>query len=250
VHDFRTHPVAGIGARGYYNSYLRLGHTSETPLRAHSLYFDTLAEGGLIGLVLLGVALVPFVVLLWRRRSRLTVAATLAGGVIFLVHAGVDWMWTVPPVGMLFFVLLGIGGSAVAEVPRTLGPRLARPLAALAVAVALLLFAPPYVASTYVQAAYRSPANAAADLRWAHRLDPLSLDPYFARWRTAPTRRAQIAALEDARRAEPDNVAAAYQLGLAELAAGNKAAAHRALLDARRLDPRDPVVASALRRTR
>src|SRR5439155_2016395 len=51
--EFRDHPVAGIGARGFYNAYLVEGRSSETPQRAHSLELDVLSETGIVGFVLL-----------------------------------------------------------------------------------------------------------------------------------------------------------------------------------------------------
>jgi cytochrome c-type biogenesis protein CcmH/NrfG len=50
------------------------------------------------------------------------------------------------------------------------------------------------------------------------------------------------------RRKEPDNVAAAYQLGIAELQLGRRQAALRDLRDAHRLDPREASISAALRR--
>lgn len=249
LHEFIHHPASGIGARGFYSAYLREGRTAETPLRAHSLYFDTLSEEGLIGALLLAVALVPPLVFLARRRASLSTAAALAAGVVFVVHAGVDWMWTVPPVGMLFFVLVGLGAAGHGAA-KPLSRATSRLGGGLAVLVALVAFAPPWVADRYVADAYRTPADAGVDLRWARRLDPLSLDPFFARWRLAPTPSARIAALEDARRLEPDNIAAAYQLGLSQLAAGRRRAARASLLDAHRLAPRDELIAAALNKSR
>ena len=250
LHEFAHHPIVGIGSRGFYSAYLRLGRSDETPLRAHSLYFDTLAEDGLVGAVLLALALGGPLVLLVRGRRSLTTAAILAAAVVFLVHAGVDWMWTVAPVGMLFFVLVGLGcAGRVDEAPR-LHPLLGRCGAIGAGIVALLLFAPPWIADRYVVLAYRNPTVAPSDLRWARRLDPLSLDPFFARWRLATTNDAKIAALRDARAIEPDNVPAAYQLGVAELAAGDRAAARAALQDAVRLAPRDRAIAAAFAQTK
>jgi O-antigen ligase len=64
---------------------------------AHSLYVETLAELGPVGLALLLLALaVPLLAL--RSRGDPLLAAAGAGYVAFLVHAGVDWDWEQPSV--------------------------------------------------------------------------------------------------------------------------------------------------------
>jgi hypothetical protein len=61
---------------------------------AHSLYLETLAELGLLGLALLGLALAPPLLAAFRGAS----AAAAGGYVAFLVHAGLDWDWELPAV--------------------------------------------------------------------------------------------------------------------------------------------------------
>ena len=64
---------------------------------AHSLYLETLAELGPIGLALLLAALI--IPLLALRGGRDPLLATAAGAyVAFLVHTGVDWDWELPAV--------------------------------------------------------------------------------------------------------------------------------------------------------
>ena len=61
---------------------------------AHSLYLETLAELGLVGLGLLVLVLAPPLAGAFRGAS----AAAAGGYVAFLVHAGVDWDWEMPAV--------------------------------------------------------------------------------------------------------------------------------------------------------
>ncbi len=118
-------------------------------------------------------------------------------------------------------------------------------VAAAAVAAAVFAFAPPWLAHLYVDRAYRAPVPA-TDLSRARRLDPLSLESYWAAWRLAPGPAGQIQALRGAERVEPSSVAVLYQLGLAYLRAGRRADAHRVLLRATLLDPRGSDVRRAL----
>jgi hypothetical protein len=236
--EARAHPLRGLGGRGFYNAYLQHRRSDETPLRAHSLYLDVLSEEGVPGLALLVLALgLPLAAAARRRGSPAALAAT--GAVAsFLTHAAVDWIWTVPVVGIVAVLLLGVGASPDRDDPLPRRTSLAAAAAGLAAALA---FAPPWLAHRYV---------AASDLATARRLDPLSLEPDWAAWRLATTPAARAAALEPARRQEPTSVAVLYQLGLAEEASGRRAAAHAAFVRALELDPREASVRDAVRRTR
>jgi hypothetical protein len=91
--DFEDHRALGSGA-GTYEIYWMEHRPSPTKVRdAHSLYLETLAELGPVGLVLLVGALgVPIVAGIKARRRSL-VPAALGAYVAYLVHAGVDWDW-------------------------------------------------------------------------------------------------------------------------------------------------------------
>jgi O-Antigen ligase len=98
-HEFATHVAGGSGAGTFALAWARSGlvETRGGALDAHSLYLETLAELGAVGLVLL----LAFLALPLARISRLhTGAAPIAAGayVVFLVHAGLDWDWEMPAV--------------------------------------------------------------------------------------------------------------------------------------------------------
>ena len=64
----------------------------------------------------------------------------------FVTHASADWIWTIPAVGVPFFALLGTASAA--REPRA-APRLAGiGVAVASAAVALVLFAPPWLSAT------------------------------------------------------------------------------------------------------
>ena len=87
-------PVQGRGAGTFEFAWLEQQPIEESVLDAHSLYLETLAELGLVGLGLLALALAPPLVAAFRGTS----AAAAGGYVAFLFHAGVDWDWEMPAV--------------------------------------------------------------------------------------------------------------------------------------------------------
>ena len=93
-------------------------------LNAHSLYLEVLGELGIVGLVLLVIALALILgAFAYRARGpdRALFAALLACGLAWAVHAGVDWDWQMPAVTLWLFAL---GGAALA---RSLRRRRRRP---------------------------------------------------------------------------------------------------------------------------
>ncbi len=239
------HPVAGVGGRGFYSSYLEHRRSGETPLRAHSLYLDTLAEEGVVGLALLVLAIGAPLLLAARRLRHPSAVGAFGATTYFFSHAAVDWIWTVPVVGIPALLLLGIGASG--DDPRPARRSAALGGSALAACVAVFAFAPPWIAYRYVTSAYRG-GDVSSDLSRARALDPLSLDPDWAEWRLAHTPAARVAALERARAQEPDSVAVLFQLGLAYEAARRNADARAALRRAHLLDPRDRAIRTAVAR--
>jgi hypothetical protein len=248
--EFGHHPLAGIGSRGFSSAYLLKGRSSETPARAHSLEMDVVSETGIVGLALLlgagGLALAA--AWPWARRS-VVGAGMIGSGVYFAVHTGVDWVWTIPEVGLPAFVLLGVGASWGGG-ERLLPTRTALGAGVAALALSLFVFAPPWLSSRLVDHAYSAgPAAAADDLRWARRLDPLSTDPLVAEAALARSP-ADVHPLERAVAKEPRRENLRYLLGTAYLAAGRKEAARRELREALRLYPGDGLARQALANAR
>jgi hypothetical protein len=102
--DARNHPWLGSGAGSYERYFLRHQPAQVGRVRdAHSLYMETLAELGPLGLALLVVVLgTPLAVAVKRRRPITAIAA--GGYVVFLVHAATDWDWELPAVGLTAIV--------------------------------------------------------------------------------------------------------------------------------------------------
>ena len=238
LNQFEDHPLAGIGSRGFGPAYLQVRDSPDTPARAHSVEVDALSELGIVGFLLLSAALVlPFVPLVRRLRARDPAGtAAFAGCSYWLVHASVDWIWTVPACGVSFFLLLGAGGAGGER--RLLPGRTSAAAAAAVVVVALVAFVPPWLSARL---------TSRGDLAAAKSADPLSVDPYVTQAALAPTPAGAVAALRAAVRKEPRVVELRYDLALAYVRARRLRQARAELLRALQLDPREPRIQDALK---
>jgi hypothetical protein len=124
---FADEPLRGVGAGGFQVEWLRERPIPYPARDAHSLYLETPAELGLVGLGLLVAFLGGIVACAVRARA---LDPTLAAGPIavagtWLVHAGLDWDWEMPGVtlpALVLAALLVANGERLpqppAEVPR------------------------------------------------------------------------------------------------------------------------------------
>ena len=135
--QWRENLWLGSGA-GTFALYWLREESQSAVLDAHSLYVETLAEVGPVGLTLLVVALSVPIVAAVRFREHPLAGAGAAAYAAYLVHAGLDWDWEMPAVtlaGLLCGVgLLGAGRGEAHEITLGTPDRLALALAALAVA--------------------------------------------------------------------------------------------------------------------
>jgi hypothetical protein len=110
VREVGRHPLHGIGAGGFGVAWLRERTIDERVQDAHSLYVETAAELGLVGLALLAL-FVGGVVAAARRalRSDRAVAAGPAAAVLaWALHAGLDWDWEMPALTGVAILLAGL----------------------------------------------------------------------------------------------------------------------------------------------
>ena len=248
-HEFEAHPLVGGGA-GSYEQYWRAHRPSLQDVRdAHSLYLETAAELGLVGLGLLGLMLAaPFLAARSRRLPLVPVA--LGAYAAYLVHAGVDWDWEMPAVTVTALVCGAAALIAARDESRSrpLSPRVRYAGVALAGVVgafALVCFAGNRAASASVSAAAAKKWDAAAaDARSAQTWLPWSAEPWqllgdarfgagdFAAAATA-YRRAIVT--------DPRNWQLWFDLGYAT--GGRESAA--AFARARALDPQNPDIPRA-----
>jgi len=92
-HVAEAHPAFGAGAGSFERAWQARPDQAFKARDAHSLYIETLAELGTIGLALLVAALaIPLFAALAARRTPF-VPGLCGAYAAFLVHAGVDWDW-------------------------------------------------------------------------------------------------------------------------------------------------------------
>jgi O-antigen ligase len=135
-HDYTRHPLLGSGAGTFGFAWARSGRVESRggALDAHSLYVETLAELGPVGLALVVAMLaVPLAVAVRTRQAPYAAGAYAA----FVVHAGLDWDWELPAVVV---AALACGAALLATRAVRTEPLSARARAAL-VAAALALAA-------------------------------------------------------------------------------------------------------------
>jgi tetratricopeptide (TPR) repeat protein len=251
---FDRHPLEGAGAGTYEFIWNRDERWSHHVRDAHSLYFETLAELGLPGALLLVVGLSGLVL----AAVRLTVsqadpisagaaAGCSAAFLTFCVTAGVDWMWESTAVGCAAFAAAGVavaGGSKAVERTSVL-PRVAMTVLAL---VVLGLRTPILVAAAEVnssQTAVREGRieDAVAAAAVAVQAEPWSPDGYLQRALVLERKGYLDAAAKDARSAvakERLNAETWLILARIEVERGRTKAAIAAATRARELNPRNP----------
>jgi hypothetical protein len=208
---------------------------------------DALSETGLIGfLLLVGAGVVGLAAVARRRGAPLLPAAIFASGVYFAVHTAIDWVWSIPSVGLAALVVAGIGASRGGR--PVLASRRAIVAAAAVAVVALLGFVPPWLSARFTDSAYGETGTARANsLSWARTFDPLSVDPLLAEAALA-TGRDDIPPLRAAVRLQPGDAEVHFLLGVAYLNARRLGDARAQLEIAHRLSPHDSATADALSR--
>ena len=115
---FVAAPVLGDGAGSFRVVWRRERTILDPALDAHSLYIETAAELGLLGLLALalfigGVAWSGSSVVCARRAEASGALAALAA---LAVHAGLDWDWEMPAVALIGLLLAGALVAANEEI--------------------------------------------------------------------------------------------------------------------------------------
>jgi hypothetical protein len=241
--DARQHRLVGSGGGSYKRYWVAHRPYSGAIRDAHSLYLETLAEYGPLGLTLLvAVFGVPLGLAVRFRRQPLVPAAA---GVLatYVVHASIDWDWEFPA---LTLVALASAAAIVGSGEHRPAARFERRRAVLLVVVLVLVPAAALgalgaraEASSVSAAGRRDYDRAAEDARRAERLAPWSVQPLLLLGRAqvaAGDRRAARATFERALRREPGFWRLWYELAAVTSGAERRAA----LREARALNPLEP----------
>ncbi len=224
---------------------------------AHSLYFETLSELGVVGLVLLvgflAVALGAAVRHAVRARYEArTQAAGLAGAmVVFTVGAAFDWLWQMPvlPVAFLALAAAALTRSKPGASAGPLGKRAFRIGAVVialagAMAIAVPLATASAVRKSQAAASAGATAQAIADARSAARIEPGAASPQIQLALLFELQGDYRDGLVAARRAtadEPENWTAWLIASRLEAEDGRAKAAVAAFRRARSLNPQSPL---------
>ncbi len=252
LHGFSASPLHGYGAGMYHTLWDRNRPHFLYTINAHSLYFQAMAELGVPGVTFV-VILVGAVLIGLGRRSRgserSTYGALLAAGVVWAVHAGVDWDWEMPVVTLGFFAAAGLAlsprmGSSRGWVPGPNTRMILGLLCLIGVVVPVLIIGSQDRLESAKRALYAShdctAANSAAlsSIGWLEiRPEPYEILGFCDIQRGRP--RLGIAAMDQAVRDDPGSWEVYYALAIARAAAGidPRAAAVRAL----RMNPLEPL---------
>jgi O-antigen ligase len=256
-----TDSLKGIGPGAFEFWWAREGTTPGFVRDAHTLYFETLAETGIIGFVLL-IGMLAFLLgaavvrsLRASPATRIWIAAAVGGLATFMTAAAFEWVWEMGAIAcavmaLAAVILVGRDEAEPAETQDERAPLLPRILVALLAAAAIGAVAVPMagaLATRDSQAAVNDGRLVAAleDSRTAERLQPYAATPRLQRalvLEQAGDLTAAASAARSATRDEPTNWRTWFVLARIEALRGEATAAVGALREARRLNPRSPLL--------
>lgn len=258
IDAFDEEPLHGIGAGAYASYWNRHAPISQTTHDAHSLFAETLGELGPLGLILIVgfLAMGPIALRARRLPARAPeVVATLGVLAAVATTAAIDIAWEIPlvftPAVVAVALLAGPAIRSEVEPETAAGSRFGWGLATLAVGwIALIAAANSFLTEQSIDAsreAVRDSDHAAAtsDADDAVALQPWSAEPRLqlalVRESAGDLQGAEQAIDEAIARAEDD-----WLLWLAkariETRAGRVEQAREALAQARKLNPRAPIL--------
>ncbi len=262
-------PVGGAGADNFGIEYLRERRSNEQPLYSHSLEMRLLVHTGVVGTALFAGFLAAALLGAWRSRSRgdllkrgAAAAATVTFG-YWLVHGSGDWLWEFPALGATAFAWLGLSTGLerrpVMPVPERSRAAMwaAGGLTAVAALGAAVTLGLPWLAAREVDYAAHSwradPKSAFDALGRARRLNALSDLPDLMTGaiagRLGDNAKMRLGYSRAIAR-NPDNWYSRLELGVLYGIEHDYPVALRELRQAQALNPREPLVALALRRVK
>jgi hypothetical protein len=108
--SFTAHPLKGVGTAGFRVEWAREEGGANEVRDAHSLYIETAAELGLVGIVFLAMLLAGLVASARRALARDLTASLGPVAVLatWALHAGIDWDWEMPAVTLPALACAGL----------------------------------------------------------------------------------------------------------------------------------------------
>ena len=119
LESWADRPLIGLGSGGFRVAWLKERDRVDQAADAHSLYVETAAELGVVGLGLLALFLagVAWGLVCLHRLDAAAAAGPAAAIAAWAIHAGLDWDWEMPAL-TLMALLLGAAALAWSEEPR------------------------------------------------------------------------------------------------------------------------------------
>ncbi len=266
LHGFSASPLHGYGAGMYQTLWERNRPAFVYTINAHSLYLQAMAELGLVGLALLLVAILAVLYGLGTRARgprRSLYGALLAAGVVWAIHAGIDWDWEMPVITLPFFAAAGLAlsprahagldyGAAGAGLGRgatNAGRLVLAPLCLAAVVLGVLMIGSQSRLTDAEHALYaadcaKADSAARSSITWLSvRPQPYEILGFCDLQRGLPG--LGVSAMDQALHRDPGSWESYYALAIAQASAGidPRPAAERAL----RMNPLEPLTRQAVK---
>lgn len=254
VSEFRAHPLNGGGAGSWQAWWLQHNSLKVFSEFAHSLYLESLGELGIIGLLLIGGAVLTAVAGAVRSAFLLEsgeVAAAAACGIAFFFAAAYDWVWqlagiAVVGVGMLGFALGALPSTRASAWERS---NVLRPVLALVAVAAIIpqfvvLAAGSHLHSSQVAFNAGDAAKARSEALAARAIEPWAASPYLQLGLVSEAEghfTAAAARLDEAISRSRRDYSLWIIAARIETKRGDAAAARRDLAEARRLNPNSAI---------
>jgi O-Antigen ligase/Tetratricopeptide repeat len=247
--EYTANPVLGSGAGSFQRYWMQHRPYAAQAADAHNLYVETLAELGPAGLALLLTLFAIPVAAAFRARRRPLVPFALGGLAVYVVHAVVDWDWELAGVTLVAVFC----AAACVLAGRKRGKE--RPLTARERAIAglvLLLASAVALAGLPGNSALSAASASAGDGDWgtaaSHAHTAIRWMPWSAEgWQQLGEAQLALGELAAARRSLDKAIAkdrGNWVLWLDLAAATHGRGRQTALAEARRLNPLGPEIAS------
>jgi hypothetical protein len=256
VSEFRAHPLFGGGAGSYQAWWLQHGSLKLPSEFAHSLYLEALAELGIVGLLLIGGAVVVGAVGAVRSALALRsgeIAAAAACGIAFFFAAAYDWVWQLAGIAVVGVGMLGFALGALPSRRTAAWGRLGavRPIIALVAVAAIIpqfvvLASGAHLRNSRDAFGAGNGAKARSEALAAKAIEPWAASPYLQLGLVSEAENDLPAAsnwLDEAIRHSRRDWSLWATAARIETKRGNAVAARRDLAQARLLSPHAPIFA-------
>jgi len=189
VSEFKAHPLNGGGAGSWQAWWLQHNSLRAYSEFAHSLYLEALGELGIVGLLLIGAAVLVAVGGAVRSALALAsgeVAAAAACGTAFFVAAAYDWVWQLGGIAVVGVGTLGFALGTLSSTRSLAWGRsdVVRPVLALVAVAAIIpqyvvLAADSHLRNSRVAFSAGDATRARSEALAAKAIEPWAASPYL-----------------------------------------------------------------------